>query len=243
MKLALTIGGKAMTPLRALPLISGGLLDGPTIIGMLGEPESYCDATRDTVLAAFTLKPNGVLQPVSHLYFAKMLNRARITGQRDAMAELPAGMVTPLDDAREMYGYALEVASSPQAELATHQQFQWDDEPVLSAAQVERVFEDLPRPRSNSATEIVGEIHRVFALVHHACRNAGFELKPQELPGGMKDWKPIFDGLSERLRRSHGEAFKGHAKRAGLRWRQGRLPADVQRLKAAIAGLVGSAVK
>lgn len=55
MSLTITLGAGTYFPLRAVPMITSGLLNTPTLADMISNPDGYCDAYHDASVELITV--------------------------------------------------------------------------------------------------------------------------------------------------------------------------------------------
>ena len=233
MNLTITLGAETYLPLRAIPIVTSGLLDTPTLAHMISDPEAYCDDTADTVLSVFAYQPTGKLLPASHLSFASLQSKSKRESPIVTSRHLPEGMLVKHDAVWSMFNAISHSYSLIRAGLVNPAQTVWNDDPQLSAADRAFTLAGLPIPRLNSAASLRARILDVLLNVEQKVEPVGIIIDRSAMPGTRGAWSQLIGELDERAARS-ADTHKDHFSHLGLRWRPGSRPEQINPIRIAL---------
>ena len=222
MSLVRTIHGQRYLPLRAVPVITSGVLSADVLAAMIARPDNYCDADHDQVISPCRRKQDGSLLTVHHLGFDHWPTSRRSTGtcQLYGGEHLPPGLLVKLAAVQEKYELVV-AAASRRVSARRWPTAAFDLNPEVSATDLLTLLEGLAPIRTNSAAALADGIASAVHQLVRLCAQNGLAVDRACLPGNSKHLQRIVSRLVPRAGEVATATFKDHCHRLGIGWRQG----------------------
>jgi hypothetical protein len=233
MSLLIQISGEDYLPLRAVPVVTGGLLNAPTIADLIYDPETYCDSQYGEILSASEYAPLAGLTPVHHERFlARRQLQAAATPLLDALM-LPAGMVVRLKATREKFDLIQDqIIPRRQNDLWPTSPV-WRIAPALCRADIEMLWAGLPLPRSNSAATLRATILVAMEQIERAMTSQGLQFDRDRMVGTRSEWATLIWLLEPSTCRAQA-TMNDHFEALGFRWCRGARAAGIDPVRVAM---------
>lgn len=234
MSLAIRLGATAYLPLRAVPIITSGLLDTPTLAHMICDPDAYCDNDHDTVLSVYSYRDGGKVLPVDRWSFSTLVSKtSKKKSPLETCRDLPAGMLVRAGDARQMFDLVVSEVGRAHPGRIKPAQTVWNDDPLLAAADRECIFDGLPAPRQNSVEHLKASILKIVeAAEFHGAQN-GCPIDRMAMPGTRGAWTDLICEIDSSAARSKA-THETHFRELDLRWRPGSRPEQINPIRRAM---------
>lgn len=233
MSVAISLGAETYLPLRAVPIITSGLLNTPTLADMISNPDGYCDSEHDTILGVYKFRASASPIPVHYLSFAALRSKSSRESPIVSSRHLPAGMLVRRSAVRDLFDLVVNEVGRAQPGRIKPAQTIWDEDPQLSASDYAFTFEGLSRPRMNSATQLRANILQVITDVEYRIGKSGIQIDRTKMPGTREAWSQLIWELDARLIRSP-DTYKDHFKIMGIRWMAGSRRAQINPIRTAL---------
>ena len=224
----------SVLPLRALPFIAPATLRPGIVARALADPDQRGS------IAGFSLGGDlGPLEYRSPAEFRRSMHALHALDSsspfRDFVACLPAGIVTPFDDARRLHWELVAHMALLQIDEVANDT--WEEAPVLTVAERKLVFEGFPRPfieqrgvfRTNSATFNINVISEYCDELFRRARAGGMTVVPSSLPGTKAQLRQAIRQMAtgvKPIREVADATFDDYLVALGLRWHAGRPRSD-----------------
>ena len=208
--------GEIYLPLRALPIVTGGIFDAPTIANMLCNPDAYCDAQHDAVLTALQYQRGRHPHPVEHLAFRDQLAASRSDDPYNSAMQFPGGYLVRESDARSLFSLFMDHGLYRACKRVPV----WNIAPVLTPIQRQAVFDGIDPPRKNSVVYNQAKIQMAAESIVGVLCSRGVRVVFDSLPGTKADWIAQMKGRDPSLEFAP-DTFKRHFNALGMRWRPG----------------------
>jgi hypothetical protein len=235
MSLMIKAQGRRFLPLRAVPFVTDGLIDLPTIAHMFDDPEAFCDAQHDAVLCALKPQLSGKPLPVPREPLTRCINAAGSCANALANPAL-AGLVVDAVAVKALHDVLVH-------ELGVHGRLPadaappvWNESPVLEASDRAVVLEKLPpqfMPAPSRVNSKADRLERILAAVDKAEEKAlaaGVRFDRTELPGTKAQFTRLLASFDRAITARARATLHDHYFEAGLRWKQGSKPKDAAAL-------------
>ena len=222
MSLVRTIRGQHYLPLRAVPVITSGVLSADVLAAMISSPDDYCDADNGEVISPCRQKLDGSLLVVNAQMFKQLADAGPSTGLPHLYRgeKLPAGLLVALTAVREKYEIVVGVESRC-PHVRTPPTVAFDLNPEVSASERAVLLEGLPPVRTNSAAALGNDITAAVDHLVTLCAQNGLAIDKACLPGNSKHLQKIVSRVVPRAGEVENSTFKDHCHRVGVGWRQG----------------------
>lgn len=138
--ITITIAGRDAIPLRALPFVSGGFIDGRTLVEVTVDHDRERGWPR---LETFTLTPSGQVESIPASWFALMKAETRTGTREERRAKIPASVLTWVDGAINLFDSMVLDFIGWGPESAPVDIAAWVPNPPLTTAQRDFVFEGI----------------------------------------------------------------------------------------------------
>lgn len=222
MSLAIQILGTDYVPLAAIPHITDQFLSADTLADMLCNPENYCDANYETILAAYKVTDTGQTVTIPYACF------------NDSEFALRCDIVVELERFQSMYqmlGYELGVNGKLAGRLPN-----WNMDVVLPPALSKAITRCIAIPvgrgsqRANSKMKKLQQLRTAIAQIQSDAFQYGIALDLKNLPGRKVDFLAVLVHLDKSVVMSTATFDSHYAQSLGLRWRQGSKARDAMHL-------------
>lgn len=233
MSLVIKLGGETYFPLRAVPLITSGLLNTPTLAHMISDPEAYYDQQHETILSVYAIKKGGVLLPVDHLSFAALRSKPAKESAIRSSRHLPAGMLVRQTDVQAMFKFVVSEVGGNFPGRIKPEQTVWDENPQLSTTELAFTLEGLSKPRMNSAVNLQARILEIIHDIQRRVAPSDIHIDLTCMPATRKAWSQLIAEIEPSVSRSL-STHQDHFKAMGFRWPRGTRSKQINPIRTAL---------
>lgn len=233
MSLVITLGKEAYLPLRAVPIVTSGILNTPNLAEMISDPDAFCGVIYNPIISVFAYQNRGRPLPVDYQSFSLLRSKSRKESPLKSCRHLPAGMLVRRNAAREAFDLLVQEIAPTRPGMIKPAQTIWIEDPPLSADDFAFILEGLPHPRSNSAVELRARMLELLEDVEQQVAREGITFDRSAMPGTKRAWSELLGRLDPTVVRSPA-THEEHFRAMGLRWRAGSRPEQLDRIRAAM---------
>ena len=239
--MVITIGGEKFVPLRASPLITGGLITANDLAMMLADPDLFCDSENDEVLQAYRYK-DAICKPLP-IHPVTFLELARIAHSKQlpilSLDDLPPGLIVKLSKLKAMYDFLLYKLGSRKPSALRGLFPAWDESPNCSQLEGQKIFEGLLKPLIkrepvNTITQQVSLINSELDQLAAHLKEHGFTLDRKAMVGQKSQWIKLLVKKNHHIHRASA-TLEEHLHKAGLRWKRGAQRSDFDQVERILA--------
>lgn len=220
--------GVEYLPLRAVPLVTSGVLGGTDMAKMIVDYESYHHPDYPAVITPLIIgRPYERLLPVERSGFVGLAYSKSNTTTERLDGRLPPGILVSKEAVRDKFDMVVDVVWRNRAERPKANTIVWHENPVLSAEDWRFVLEGFALPRKNSRAATMESLRFAFGKVVQTLAAAEICIDEHRMPGVKADWIKILKNRIPSLETRSHSTWKDDFKDIGLKWIKGRNPVGI----------------
>ncbi len=233
MNLITSVQGRRVTPLRAVPFLTDGIIDIVCAASMLADPEAYCDAQNSAIAEAYAVGDYGRLVYLGPDMFVELARQDR-AADRDAAKEIkdfilaPPGIVVNVDAVHSLFDLLLQHPKLWENRSPDLTPPVWREalslDPKIHARIIEGLEPLFDTSRADARAKTFQLIENAFHQLEERATMKGIRLNRTLLPGVKREFVQVIQQLEPALRRLAESTLIDYAKEIGFGWARGARP-------------------